>query len=94
MSLARRGHRLEDVSPGDTITIRGIEYPVGSYCERINPPDGLVSLFIQTPDENRDDDLTGHTVARLYVDREPYELHVCNGPTHEIEPDEVEVLGG
>jgi len=39
-----------------------------------------------------DEPLTNHTISRLRVDRTPFKLDVCNGPVHEIAPDEVEAL--
>lgn len=83
-------HRLEAVSPGDTLRIRDSEIDVVGPCRAINPPDGLISISLAVPDP--DEPLTKGTVSELHVDREPYELSVCNGETHEIDPNEVEIL--
>ena len=77
---------LDQVSPGDRITIDGYEYEVGSKTVDVSKGGVLKHFVIMSTGY---DELTGQTVSRLKVDRKPYELKVCNGPTHKIDPEKV-----
>jgi len=79
--------RIRGVDPGDDIQIRGHTFHVGSKTIRSNT-DRMLSLGVMAVDM---EPLTHQTVSKLDVTQTPFILDVCNGGTHEIAPDEVEV---
>lgn len=80
-----------DVSPGQTAIIRGGEYTVNSVRTRIKGGEKrLVDFLVMSKEKG--DPLTSYTISRLDVTAAPYELRVCNGPVHEIDPTEVEIV--
>lgn len=82
---------MNDIHPGDTITIDGWRFDVQSRGERVENHRRTLTGFHVMAHEH--DPLTDRTIARLTVEAEPYELAVCNGPTHEIEPERIEPAG-
>jgi hypothetical protein len=79
--------KLSDVEPGDYIHIDGHEFKVGS--KTVQSADGrLTRLGVMAVEH---DPLTDKTVSSLIVDTVPFKLEVCNGPTYEIAPGDVEV---
>lgn len=76
----------ETARPGDHIQIDGHEFKIGSKTVRVED-DAVTSFHVMA---NEHDPLTDKTISRLYVDRQPFELAVCNGTTHEIAPEDIE----
>jgi len=76
---------LSRVRPGDCILIDGHEFEIGSKTVRV-ADDTVTSFHVMALNH---DPLTDKTISRLYVDRDPFELSVCNGRTHEIKPADV-----
>lgn len=76
---------IADCPPGTPIRIGNADGRITSVRERVNfNQRGRYSLTLSTD--------TFGTVATLFVDRDPYELEICNGPTLYVDPDAVAVL--
>lgn len=81
-------HALDHIGPGDSVTIRGVEFRVKSIGQGLSPPKGLLCLTVMS--KQLRDPLTDHTISTIHVDREPYVLDICNGPDIDINTDEIE----
>ena len=75
---------IESVGCGDTICISGTDAHIISRGCRVNYGQRGLYRFTLRPD-------AFGVVASLFVDRDPYELSLCNGPVREIDPSEVSV---
>jgi len=75
---------IQSVRCGDTICIAGTDAHIISWGRRVNYGQRGLYKFTLRPD-------AFGVVASLYVDRDPYELSLCNGPVREIDPAEVSV---
>lgn len=80
-------HPLGHVRVGDSLRVKDSMFDVLSRNVRVSSDDGLTGLTFNAP--GTDEPLTNGTVSRLRVDREPYELDVCNGLTREIDSTEM-----
>ena len=82
---------VEQVDPGDRITIQGVEYDIRSKNVDVSGGNIVTGFHIMAVEHG--DPLTNHTISRLKVDQTPNELRVCNGPTHEIDPEDIRYVG-
>lgn len=75
---------IAGVQLGDRLALNGEQYQIGSQTIVSKNGLGLVCLYVDpTP--------PGGTIARLWVDREPYLLDVCNGNVYAHNPEDVRI---
>jgi hypothetical protein len=81
---------IKNAQAGDQIEIQGHVFDVRSRTEHVNPSKGLTGFTIMGVEH---DPYTDKTVSRLHVNSTPFELDVCNGPTYQVDPEDVRHLG-